>query len=210
MAVITRWTPFRHLRSDPNVHVLHYRGGKLVRSGRGLAFWFLPLSASIAEIPCDDRDEPFLFHGRSRDFQDVTAQGSITYRIVDPESTAARIDFTIDPQTGTTTFVTVVTGADFIEAMAFSPSGVLYATGAPTSTVSDTLYTLDLETGVLTVVGHMGSFDVDTLTWAVDGLLSWTRMENAFFASKRYRDQTSFCLLPLRLVATGDKTQWWE
>ena len=81
-------------------HVLHYRRGNLIRSGRGLAFWFLPLSASLAEIPCDDRDEPFLFHGRSRDFQDVTAQGTITYRILEPELTAPRVDFTIDPKSG--------------------------------------------------------------------------------------------------------------
>lgn len=100
MAAISKLTLLRHLRSDPNFHVLYYRGGKQVRSGRGLAFWFLPLSASIAEIPCDDRDQPFLFHGRSRDFQDVTAQGTITYRIVKPESMAPRIDFTIDLKTG--------------------------------------------------------------------------------------------------------------
>ncbi len=96
MAAISSVFGLRHLRSEPNFHVLHYRGGKQVRSGRGLAFWFLPLSASIAEIPCDDRDQPFLFHGRSSDFQDVTAQGTITYRVADPAKMASRIDFSID------------------------------------------------------------------------------------------------------------------
>ena len=100
MATILSFPLLRHLRSDPNVHVLHYRRGKLVRSGRGLAFWFMPLSASLSEIPCDNRDQPFLFHSRSQDFQDVTAQGTITYRILKPEAMAPRIDFTIDAQTG--------------------------------------------------------------------------------------------------------------
>ncbi|MDJ0520733.1 MAG: SPFH domain-containing protein [Planctomycetota bacterium] len=100
MATISCFFGLRHLRSDPSHHVLHYRRGRCVRSGRGLAFWFLPLSASLVEIPLDDRDESFLFHARSRDYQDVTAQGVITYRVADPERLARRIDFTIDLHRG--------------------------------------------------------------------------------------------------------------
>ena len=100
MATMTRVLFWRHFRSDPNFHVLHYRGGKQVSGGRGLSFWFLPLSASIAEIPRNDQDQPFLFHGKSSDFQDVTAQGTITYRIVDADKMAPRIDFTIDLASG--------------------------------------------------------------------------------------------------------------
>jgi len=100
MATISSWGLVRHLRSGPNSHVLHFHGGKLVRSGRGLSFWFLPLSASVEEIPCDDRDQPFLFHGRSRDFQDVTVQGSITFRVESPDDLARRVDFGVDVRTG--------------------------------------------------------------------------------------------------------------
>jgi regulator of protease activity HflC (stomatin/prohibitin superfamily) len=100
MATITRLFGWRHLRSEPSVHVLHHRRGRQVRSGRGLAFWFWPLSASIAEVPCDDRDETFLFHARSSDFQDITAQGVITYRVSEPETLATRVDFSLDPATG--------------------------------------------------------------------------------------------------------------
>ena len=74
MAEIRRYPWFRHLRSEPSFHVLRHRGGKLVKSGRGLAFWFHPMRTSVAEIPMDDRDLPFLFHGRSEDFQDLTVQ----------------------------------------------------------------------------------------------------------------------------------------
>lgn len=89
--------PFlRHLRSETSQHVILYRRGKVKRSGRGLAFWFRPMAASVAEVPRDDRDVQFLFHARSSDFQDVTTQGAITYRVVDPELLASRVDFTID------------------------------------------------------------------------------------------------------------------
>src|SRR5262249_10499731 len=39
---------------------------------------------------------PLLFHGRSADFQDVTTQGVLTFRVNDPAALAERFDFTID------------------------------------------------------------------------------------------------------------------
>jgi regulator of protease activity HflC (stomatin/prohibitin superfamily) len=100
MAEIRRLPPLRHLRSDPSVHLLAYRAGRLVRSGRGLTFWFLPMGASVAEVPVDDRDLSFALHGRTLDFQPVTLQGVISYRVTDPERLAQRVDFSVDLRTG--------------------------------------------------------------------------------------------------------------
>jgi regulator of protease activity HflC (stomatin/prohibitin superfamily) len=100
MAQIRTYPLIRHLRADASSHVLCWRAGRLAASGRGLALWFLPLSTSIAEVPLDQREQSFLFHARSTDFQDVTTQGTLTYRIVDPEAVAGSIDFTLDLATG--------------------------------------------------------------------------------------------------------------
>jgi regulator of protease activity HflC (stomatin/prohibitin superfamily) len=100
MAEVTRFPFVRHLRADASSHVLHYRGEKLLRDGRGLAFWFFPMSSSIAEVPSDDREVSLIVHGRSADYQDVSVQGVVTYRVTDARELAKRIDFTIDLQTG--------------------------------------------------------------------------------------------------------------
>lgn len=100
MAELNGIPALRHLRSEASAHVLHHRGGVLKRSGRGLSFWFLPLSASIAEVPTDDRELTLLVHARTLDFQDVGIQGVLTYRVVDPARLAARVDFTIDLRSG--------------------------------------------------------------------------------------------------------------
>ena len=47
MAQIRRFLFMRHLRSEPTSHVVRWKAGQPVMSGRGLAFWFLPLSTSI-------------------------------------------------------------------------------------------------------------------------------------------------------------------
>jgi regulator of protease activity HflC (stomatin/prohibitin superfamily) len=96
MAEIRKYPWLRHLRSEPSFHVLRHSGGALVASGRGLTFWFLPINTSVAELPMDDRDMPFLFHGRTKDYQEVIVQGTIAWRVADPEVLAQRVDFTID------------------------------------------------------------------------------------------------------------------
>jgi len=100
MAEIKPLAMWRQLRSDASVHIQLYQRGRRVRSGRGLAFWFMPDGASIAEVPMDDRDLPFIFNTRSKDFQEVTVQGVIVWRVADPEALADRIDFSIDLRQG--------------------------------------------------------------------------------------------------------------
>jgi regulator of protease activity HflC (stomatin/prohibitin superfamily) len=100
MADIRNYGPIRHLRSDASVHITRYRRGRITRAGRGLAFWFTPDSTSVAELPMDDRDMPLFFRSRSRDFQAIAVQGTLTWRVADPLSLGSRVDFSIDLATG--------------------------------------------------------------------------------------------------------------
>ncbi len=100
MADISRYPLVRHLRGTATVHIEHVRNGKIIHAGTGSSFWFRPLSAVLSEIPVDDRELPLLFHARTADFQDVTVQATLTFRLTDPALAAARIDFSIDPDTG--------------------------------------------------------------------------------------------------------------
>src|SRR5215475_14326094 len=94
MADIRSYPLVRHLRGTPTTHVRHVRGGT------GLSFFFRPLSAVLSEVPVDDRELPLLFHARTADFQDLSVQASVTFRVTDPATASARIDFSIDPDTG--------------------------------------------------------------------------------------------------------------
>lgn len=100
MAEIRKYPFARHLRSEPTMETLHYRRGHLTRSGPGLSVWFRPLVSAVAEVPLDDRELDFQFEGRSSDFQSVSVQGVITFRVTDPALLARRIDFSVDLGTG--------------------------------------------------------------------------------------------------------------
>ncbi len=100
MADITRRFGWRHLRSAPTAHIRHHKRGNLAHDGQGLSFWYRSLSAALSEVPVDDRELAMAFHARTADFQDVTVQATVTYRISDPAEAANRLDFSVDPDTG--------------------------------------------------------------------------------------------------------------
>ena len=100
MAQISNYGFFAQLRSDASNHVIRYRGGRIRQSGRGLVFWFRPETASIAELPMDDRETTLFVNGRSKDFQQVAVQGMLTWHVVEPELLASRVDFSIALGTG--------------------------------------------------------------------------------------------------------------
>ncbi len=95
MAHVGRFLFWRHLRAEPNQHILHFKRGRLALSGPGVAYWFNPLSAAIAMLPVEDCETTFLLKERSRDFQEVSVQCTLTYRITDPEKAARRVNFSI-------------------------------------------------------------------------------------------------------------------
>jgi regulator of protease activity HflC (stomatin/prohibitin superfamily) len=100
MATIRNLGFVAQLRSEASSHVIRYRNGRVRQSGRGLVFWFRPETASIAEVPMDDREMTLFVKGRSQDFQTVSVQGTIGWHVVDPELLASRVDFSIGLFTG--------------------------------------------------------------------------------------------------------------
>ena len=100
MADITRYPFLRHLRGSTTTHVEHLRNGRTLHAGTGVSFWFRPLSAVLSEVPMDDRELPLLFHALTSDFQDVTVQATVTFRMADPAIAVSRIDFSIARRLG--------------------------------------------------------------------------------------------------------------
>jgi hypothetical protein len=86
----------RYLKAGPNQYVIHYQNGIVRRSGTSLAFFYYQPAASIAVVPVSSADAPFIFNETSADFQPVTVQGQLTYRVADPELVAGLLDYRVD------------------------------------------------------------------------------------------------------------------
>ena len=86
----------RFIKFDAMTHVIHYKKGRVKREGRGLAFYYYEPSSSIAAVPLGSNDVPFIFNETTLDYQTVSIQGQISYRVSDAKKISEILDFTVD------------------------------------------------------------------------------------------------------------------
>ncbi|RYY52239.1 MAG: membrane protease subunit, stomatin/prohibitin, partial [Chitinophagaceae bacterium] len=86
----------KHIKFDSMTYVLHFRNGSVKREGRGLSFFYFEPSSSIVAIPMGSNDLPFIFSESTSDYQVVTIQGQISYKINNPKTLADVLDFTVN------------------------------------------------------------------------------------------------------------------
>jgi len=87
---------FKFIKIQPTTYLLQYYRGKLKREGRGLAFFYFAPFTSLVAVPLESHDIPFIFNQITADYQNVSIQGQVSYRIVNPKQIAELLNFTLD------------------------------------------------------------------------------------------------------------------
>jgi hypothetical protein len=88
---------FRYIKVPPTTYLMLFRGGDVQREGTGLSFFYFAPSAIIVAVPIASTDVPFIFSEVTADFQAVTVQGHLTFRIADPRKLAELLDYSLAP-----------------------------------------------------------------------------------------------------------------
>jgi hypothetical protein len=87
----------RYYKAAPTTYVRHFVNGRVKREGAGLSFFYFAPSSTLVAAPVGSTDVPFIFNETTADFQAVTVQGHLTYRIADPARLTALLDYSIRP-----------------------------------------------------------------------------------------------------------------
>jgi regulator of protease activity HflC (stomatin/prohibitin superfamily) len=77
-------------------YAIHFQQGQIRREGAGLSFFYYAPTSTITAVPIVSTDAPFVFQESTADFQPVTIQGQLTYRVIHPKKVTSLLDFTID------------------------------------------------------------------------------------------------------------------
>lgn len=85
-----------YIKFDSMTDVIHFKNGKVSNEGRGLSFFYFTPNSSIAAVPMGSNDLPFIFNETTSDYQEISIQGQVTYKIGNPKQLAELLDFTID------------------------------------------------------------------------------------------------------------------
>ncbi|MBI5883382.1 MAG: SPFH domain-containing protein [Elusimicrobia bacterium] len=107
---------FRYHKAPPTSFVMHYSAGKLSAEGAGLSFLYFAPLATVVQVPLESTDLPFAFMEVTADFQEVTIQGELSYRVLDPKKLAGLLDFRLKPEGGFATDAPEVLAARIVQA----------------------------------------------------------------------------------------------
>src|SRR6266478_8007637 len=85
----------RFMKAPPTTYVLQFKNGQVRREGLGLSFFYYAPTSTIVTVPLESADVPFAFQESTVDFQSVSIQGQLTYRVSDPKKLASLLDFSV-------------------------------------------------------------------------------------------------------------------
>lgn len=84
------------IKFDSMTYVIKFKNGQVAKEGRGLSFFYYAPSTSISAVPIGSNNLPFIFSETTKDYQTVTIQGQITYKIGNPKQLSDVLDFTVN------------------------------------------------------------------------------------------------------------------
>lgn len=85
----------RFIKSQPTVHLIQFKRGKVVREGAGQSFYYYAPTSTVVAVPVASAHHPFMLTLVTSDFQNVTVQGQVTYQVKTPQLTARLMDFSL-------------------------------------------------------------------------------------------------------------------
>lgn len=85
----------RYYKAEPTTFVVKTVNGKTTDKGKGLSFFYNSATTSIAAVPMNAQEAPFIFNLQTADFQAVKVQGQITFRVANPGAIAEILNFNL-------------------------------------------------------------------------------------------------------------------
>ena len=84
------------IKFDSMTYVIKFKNGQVSKEGRGLSFFYYAPTTSISAVSIGSSNLPFIFNETTKDYQTITIQGQITYKIGNPKQLADVLDFTVN------------------------------------------------------------------------------------------------------------------
>lgn len=85
----------RYLKTAPTQYVMQFKNGKVKREGAGFSFFYWEPTTTLVLVPLSSADVPFAFQEVTADFQTITVQGQLTWRVADARKLASLLDYTV-------------------------------------------------------------------------------------------------------------------
>ncbi len=85
----------KYFKADSSTFVIKTVKGEVKQQGKGLSFFYHSAASSIATLPVNVQESPFIFNLKTADFQALTVQGQLAYQIESPLKMSEMLNFTL-------------------------------------------------------------------------------------------------------------------
>ena len=85
----------RFIKAEPTTYLMAFRGGKIVKEGAGLSFLYFGPTTTLVAVPVGSRAQDFIFQPVTSDFQGVTVQGQVSFRVSAPQKLAGMLNYSL-------------------------------------------------------------------------------------------------------------------
>lgn len=83
-------------KAPPTVYVILHENGQIKKQGTGLSFWYFSPVSTLVDVPITSQDIPFIFTEVTADFQELSLQGQLTYKITEPTLASSMLNFSVN------------------------------------------------------------------------------------------------------------------
>ncbi len=87
----------RFVKTEPTTYLMAYKAGQIVKEGAGMSFLYFAPTTSLVAVPVGSSVQDFIFEHVTSDFQAVTVQGQVSFRVKEPQKLAGMLNFSLKP-----------------------------------------------------------------------------------------------------------------
>lgn len=85
----------RYFKADSSTYAIKTVDGKVRRSGKGISFFYHSATTSISTVDVGAQEAPFIFNLQTADFQTLSVQGQVSFRIANPLQASELLNFNL-------------------------------------------------------------------------------------------------------------------
>ncbi|MBX2859158.1 MAG: NrtR-regulated NrtX [Cellvibrionaceae bacterium] len=85
----------RYFKADSTTYAIKTVNGTIKRQGKGISFFYNSATTSISTVAVGTQEAPFIFNLQTADFQALSVQGQVSFRIADPLRAAELLNFNL-------------------------------------------------------------------------------------------------------------------
>ncbi len=83
------------IKTEPTTYLMVFKKGKITKQGAGLNLFYFEPTNSLVSVPLQSLMLDFIDAPVTRDFQIITVQGQVTYRVKEPEKLAGILNYAL-------------------------------------------------------------------------------------------------------------------